>query len=49
MCLPKWPKSILKLYSCHMLVFNTINAILTRENHILDTKTVILCITVQKL
>ena len=32
-----------------MLVLNTINAILTHENHILDTKTVILGITVQQL
>ena len=38
MCLPKWPKSILNLYNCQMLVLNTINAILTHENHILDTK-----------
>ena len=49
MRLPKRPKSILNLYGYQMLVFNSRNAILTHENPILDTKIVILCITVQKL
>ena len=38
MRLPTWPKSILNHYACPMQIFNTWNAILTHENHILDTK-----------
>ena len=38
MCLPTWPKLILNLYGCQMLVFNAKNAIPIHENPILDTK-----------